>query len=379
MYKPNVKKLFKQTHKILGLVFCILIAFVGITGALLSYASELSRMEISYLERNKSGDVLSTEQILQRFVEQKPKAKINGILYERDNKPLGIRTRYNLNDVDPNDELIFEAGDGSSVAFYSLSPYTAEILPTLSGKIFRVITTLHASLAANEIGRNVVAITTMVIMVISIIGLYIYFPMLKQNFSKSMKIDFKSKGYGFWYKLHSVIGVYTFVFVFIMCFSGLTFSYDWFRTLFHKAIGYEHNYEPQEAKQQEPKPFDMQEVISALEIAKTKAKENDAILVYNIPNMTNEPYIVFYKNKDYATYCGGHSLSIDMQTNETIHEDEGDKSLKEQITCMGAIHAGHFFGEIGKALWCVSSLAMGLFGVSGVMMWWKRNRKKQSL
>jgi sulfite reductase (NADPH) flavoprotein alpha-component len=377
----HLKKLLKQSHKILGLLFCIPIVIIGVTGAILVYENELSRLEMSFLERDKQGDVLSVEETLNRFIEQKPKAKLYDLIYTGEDKPLGVRTRFDKADVDPNDEFIFVAGDGiGQLGFYSISRYDGEILSVWSDKVFRAITFLHIALnykEANETGHHIVAISTIVIMIISIIGLYLYFPMLKRNFSKSMKVDLKVKGYGFWYKLHSVTGVYTFIFVFIMCFSGLTFSYEWFRTLFRKAIGVEYLYQekPEEIKPKEPKAIDIQEIVLVLETAKTQMKKNDSISI-SIPNMTNEPYTASYKNKDYWSYCGGHSLSIYMQTNKTIHKDSKDKPLNEQLACMGAFHSGQYFGETGKAIWCISSLSMALFGISGIVMFWRRRKKK---
>jgi sulfite reductase (NADPH) flavoprotein alpha-component len=379
MYKPNVKKLFKQTHKILGLVFCIFITIVGVTGAILVYGNELSRLEVSFLERNKSGEFLSVEATINRFLEQRPKAKVTVLSYEGENQHLGIRVNYTKEDADPNDVNTLYDG---TLGFYSVSRYDGEILPVLSDRILRAITTFHTSLdftGNNEIGGEIVGITTIVIILLSFMGLYFCIPMLRQNFSKNMKLDIKTKGYRFWYKLHSVTGVYTFIIVLLMCLSGLYFAYDWFKTGFNVLFGYENTpYVPREEKEFTPKPIDINEIARAYEIAIDNAPK-DYGFMFSIPDRVGELYGVGYKNRDYVGFGGGDGMTIDMDTNTIKYDRHSDKPLKDRILSISQLHYGTYFGEIGKALWCISSLAMGLFGVSGVMMWWKRNRKKQSL
>jgi sulfite reductase (NADPH) flavoprotein alpha-component len=379
MYKPNVKKLFKQTHKILGLVFCIFITIVGVTGAILVYENELSRLEASFLERNKGGELLSVEATINRFLEQRPKAKLYALSHEGDDQPLGIRASYKQEDADPTDVHTLYNG---TFGFYFVSRYDGEILPVLSGKIFRAITTLHTSLdytGNNEIGNQIVGIATIVIALLAITGLYFYIPMLKRNFSRNIKLDIKVKGYGFWHKLHSITGVYTFVFVLLMCLSGLYFTYDWFKTGFYALIGYEREaYVPRERKESVTKPNDINEIERAFDIAKENAPKYNAVLFF-IPDRMGEPYWAAYKNRDYVGFGGGDRITLGMDSGEIKYDKYSDEPFKEKVlSSISQLHYGSFFGEIGKALWCVSSFAMALFGVSGAIMFYKRTKRKRA-
>ncbi|MDR2151381.1 MAG: PepSY domain-containing protein [Helicobacteraceae bacterium] len=374
----SLKRLLKQTHKILGIVFCIPIVIIGVTGAALSYSNELSRLELNYLEKNKSGEVLSVERTLQRFLEQRPNAKLHVLGYDGENEPLGIRASFDKEKADPSDIYTLYKG---TLGFYSVSRYDGEILPAFSDRLFRAITLLHVSLDYStedrgEIGEEVVAISTLVIVLLSIMGLYFYIPMLKRNFSRNMKIDLKSKGHAFWYKLHSVTGVYTFAFVLLMSLSGLYFTYDWVRTLFHGLIGYESEpYEIVERVERIPKPFDFDETVKAFQIAIDNMPKGNNFLFW-IPDKMNEPYSAAYKKRDYNGYGGADNINIDMQNNAIKYNSYSDEPIKEKIlSSISQLHYGTFFGEIGKALWCVSSLSMALFGVSGIMMFYRRNKK----
>jgi sulfite reductase (NADPH) flavoprotein alpha-component len=378
----SVKRALKESHKILGLVFCVFIAIIGVSGAILVYDNELSRLESGFLERNKQGEILTVEETISRFLEQKPNAKIGVLSYDgKESDHLGIRAFFDKNVADPNDPHTLYGG---TIGFYSVSRYDGEILSVLSAKLMRAITMLHVSLdftmpkvAGEEraIGSQIVGISTIVIILLSITGLYFYIPMLKRNFSRNIKPDFKAKGYAFWYKLHNVTGVYTCIFVLIMCLTGLYFQYDWFKAVVHTLINYER--EPYERVEREsiPKPFDIKESAKAFQIAIDNMPEGYGFMLF-IPDEMNRPYGAVYKNRDYVGYGGGDSMDIDMENNKTTYRKYGDASTQDKIlSSISQLHYGTFFGEIGKALWCLSSLAMALFGVSGAMMFYRRIRR----
>jgi sulfite reductase (NADPH) flavoprotein alpha-component len=245
--------------------------------------------------------------------------------------------------------------------------------------VFRAITLPHVSLdftKANHIGEEIVGISTIIIMLLSITGLYFYFPMLKRSFFKNMKLDIKSKGYGFWYKLHSITGVYTFIFVILMSLSGLYFAYDWFKQGFHFLIGDNTAaYEIKEEKKNFPKPNDISEILRAFQIAIDNMPKDNSFL-FLIPDKTNNPYSAAYKKRDYIGYGGGDSIHIDMDNNKTTYHKHSDEPLKNRILNISQLHYGTYFGETGKALWSISSLSMALFGISGIMMFYRRRKRK---
>jgi sulfite reductase (NADPH) flavoprotein alpha-component len=376
MTKPNVKKLFKQTHKVLGLVFCVFIAVVGISGAMFSYFPEFEALEKSYIERDKKGkEVLSFEEILTKFHEQRPNVEIFAIS-DTIGDPLEVRAI--IQDEDHNDPAAFL---GDNAAYYFVSRYTGEILPLISRKFFVMIVGLHRAFhpsiehyVNHGIGNHIVGITTIVITLLSLIGLYLYIPMLKQNFSKNIKLNFKSKGYAFWYKLHSILGVYTSIFVLIMCLTGLYWSYGWFKTGVNKLIGYEEPKYEEIIEQGEPKPNNITEIIKVYSMAKEYAPEHN--FHFGIPSRTNESYGILYFGKEYSG-----EFTYNPQTNESTFKDD-DKNItiplnEKFLYSMLDLHSGEFFGEIGRAIWCVSSLAMGVFGASGVAMFYKRTRNRR--
>jgi sulfite reductase (NADPH) flavoprotein alpha-component len=363
------KKLLREGHKILGLIFCVTIAIIGLTGALYSYADTISDYEkISRIGSRYQGaivETLSVEELVSRFTRQKGEPAIRYIRSEA-----------------LNDELNFieiMTAQDNRLERYKLDQYTGEIMEfeSTSDKFFRAVMMLHRFLnfdGVSALGRNIVAVSTIAIMVLAISGLYFYIPMLKRNFSKNIKLDFKAKGYGFWYKLHSVTGVYVSLFVLVMCLTGLWWSYGWYRDTLMFLAGEERISAPRVENPQFAKASP-QELQAVFDIARGEL-ENSRSLFLRVPHQ-GEPYEVsFSKGK----YDSSDTIKIDLESGAIVAYDRySDRPLgKRLIRSIYALHSGQFFGEIGKALWCVSSLAMALFGVSGAIMFYKRTKRKRA-
>jgi sulfite reductase (NADPH) flavoprotein alpha-component len=353
-----------------------------------SYFHEFEALEKSYLERDKKGEALSFEETLTKFHEQRPNVRIYTITEDNKKNLIGKREvpleiRAILKDEDLDDPALF-VGKLHNAAYYFVSRYDGEILPLISRKFFVAVEWLHKAFTITRndpygIGSHIVGLTTIVITLLSLMGLYFYIPMLKRNFSRNIKLDFKSKGYAFWYKLHSVLGVYTSIFVLIMCLTGLYWSYGWFNSIVHKLIGFEWpQYEqPIEQEQKEERPNNITEIIKAYNIVKDYAPNH--YLHIGIPSRTDESYGISYIGDKYSG-----EFTYNPQTNETSFKDD-DKDKEQNIPLnekfiysIYDLHTGAFFGEIGRALWCVSSLCMALFGISGATMFYKRTKRNRA-
>jgi sulfite reductase (NADPH) flavoprotein alpha-component len=346
---------------VLGLAFSITIAIVGVSGALLSYSYVISEYEqANYVKSHYKGEnskELSVEELAEKFLEQKPNAAIRF-----------FRVANLKNDIKDMGVLVTE---NDQYAYYSLNPYTGDIikLDLASNKFNRFVSSLHAFLkfeSFREAGREIVGATTLVIVILSITGIVLCFPRLKRNFLKSIRINFKAKGYKFLYQLHAVFGVFTLIFVLIMCLTGLYWSYGWCQELFDNLAGVEKR--SVQTVKQEFKNTTPKELQKVYNIVKDTIKQSRS---YSIDTpFKGEPYKVGYDENE---------LKVDVENGKIISiELFKDKPFGQRlINSIFDLHSGTYFGEIGKALWCVSSLAMGVFGVSGVAMFYKRTRNRR--
>jgi sulfite reductase (NADPH) flavoprotein alpha-component len=322
---------------------------------------------IRYISPYKTAGVraLNAEEIGAQFLAQKPNAS--------------IRFFYATNLKDDLKHIAIYAVENEQYGYYEINPYSGEIITdgAKSVKFFTAVMTLHRFLSfegMSAIGKHIVAATAVAIIVLSISGILLYLPRLKRDLFKSLRIELKSKGYKFWYQLHSVIGVFTLVFVLIMCLTGLWWSYEWYRNFLNQLAGVESvAYALNEDKEMASgDPRELQKTIDA-----AKDMINNCAAYYIRVPFKNEPYELSYSNVRYGAY---NILKIDAQNGAIISQElYKDKTIGQKlIQNIYALHSGQFFGEIGKALWCVSSLSMALFGISGAIMFYKRTKRKRS-
>lgn len=338
-------------------------AIVGVSGALYSYADDIRDYEkAKYINAHKtpSSKVLNIEETSARFLEQKPNASIRFLsVRDGDLKYIGI-----------------SAVEEGRYSYHEINQYTGEIMTNSlkSDKFFTAVMMIHRFLnfdGANTVGKNVVAGTTIAIITLSISGFLLYLPRLKRNFLKSLQIEFKAKGYKFLYQLHAVFGVFTLVFVVIMCFTGLWWSYEWYRNFLTKLAAAEHVDFAQNAPYESASPKELQKTVDIAEEVMSGFKS----YFIRVP-FKDEPYELSYANVKYGAY---NLLKIDVQNDKIVsHELYEDKTIGQKfVQNIYALHSGQFFGEFGKAAMCFSSLAMAMFSMSGAMMFYRRTRKRK--
>jgi sulfite reductase (NADPH) flavoprotein alpha-component len=396
-----------QIHWFFGIVLGVIIAIVGITGAILSFRSEILSFinkDIVHVQPNDRTP-LAVNELLEKLSVQLPGLKINSLTLASEPDKTA---RINVNNANSTNMR------GKT---YYVNPYTAEILPDLKGEeFFALMTKWHRWLGDYSIaGKQLVAIATVALIILSLTGLYLYFPFIRHKFLSSLTIDFKKKGRGFLYKLHSVFGVWTLIFVLLMSFTGLFWSYEWYRNglywladverpAMHRMVQSDNASKAENATKQNTlkDETDKEKIQTSSDKAiKTFGNASETYLAaahaYELFKKTvNGDYIVAtialsqYNGKiftlSYYPLNPAHSralnqLQIDMEKNEVIrHSKYEDKKMGEKfMSSIFPLHSGDFFGMPGLILYCVSSLAMALFAITGYMLYYDRfikNRRK---
>ncbi len=188
------KTIWYKIHWFFGVIFGLTLLIVGFSGAVLSYEKEILR----FLNPNtynipiaQDKQILKVQEILQKYQSQNPDTKINSISFSNDKSSSVV---LNIASKDPNQKK------GQNIY---LNPYTVEILPELTGKdFFSFFLRLHRWLAfegdSREIGKNIVALTTIACIILTIGGLIVYWPRVKNHFFKSFTFSFKHKKRAFY-------------------------------------------------------------------------------------------------------------------------------------------------------------------------------------
>ena len=383
------KNIWFKLHLILGLSAGFILLIVGFTGAMLSFEKEILNLinkdtfKVVAQEQGK----LSTKELLEKFQEQKPQSKINSITFSSSND---------------NSSMINVAGVGENArkgVTYYVNPYTAEILPEVSGQIFfKTVESIHRRLLLDNFGKQVVGISVICLLFLMFSGIYIYYPRLKKSFSQSLKLNFQSKGRFFLSNLHSVIGMWVIPFYLVASLTGLYWSYEWFNNSLHQITGVEkpkkqhmqHSQEqnkPQgDMKQKEPRAemnapqmtekISFDDVSLAVDTFNTLIENRYSTATLRFPQK-GTVYSFSYIALDASHERARNTLEFDIKTKEiSKHDKFEDKTLLQQL--MGSIlplHTGEYFGVVGQTLMFLASFMMPLFAVTGLMLYIKRRKK----
>lgn len=366
------KTIWFKIHMILGLTAGFVLLVVGVTGAILSFEKEITKFinKDSYEVFVPNEVKLSTKELLEKLQEKLPEAKINSLSFSSD-----VNSSVIINVAGKGEGK--EAKRGKS---YYINPYTAEILPEIKGKaFFSLILDLHRRLMLGEVGKQVVAISTISLIILSLSGLYIYWGRVRRAFFRSLTFSFKHHGRAFLSTMHSSIGMWVLPFYLLASLTGLYWSYDWYNATLYKIAGVEKPQRNMPLQMQkgstEPNFDDYQKAVELFNVLIQK-EYSDANIRFP---QKGSVYSFSYLDVDSAHYRARNTLELDINSNQIVkHERYEDKPLNQKLmSSILPLHTGEYFGIIGQIGMFLASFFMLLFTVTGVMLYLKRHKKKK--
>lgn len=342
-------KILFNIHLILSFVFCVPLFVLSITGVFIQYENEIKQ-------------ILSVKQTPQ----VKPKASFSEILANIKNideqfRPMSIKIQ------DGHKHYILGVSQPFRKA-YNVDIYDASVSRDFYSVFAHSMLMLHRNLglsfSANDVaratGKHIIALASIFLAIIIITGIWLYFPLIKRNFIKSLKVDFKRKGYGFLYQLHSAFGLWCALFLLIMGLSGLFWSYDFVRNTM----------------------LDMFNIQTTSHKKHSRSDINAAHIDMIVKNLDIKNATIFASAQHYI-------VSYDLnKTRHAIHIQNNNLIVSEIKTTVNKnsaawlksvmldIHKGTIFGEIGKAVFAIACFGLSLFIVTGFLMAYKRINKK---
>lgn len=228
-------KIFRKLHLWLSVPFGIIITIICFSGAMLIFEQEITRAirhDVYYVAEVKDTPLPMGELMESVKATLPDSVSITGVTVFSDKD----RT-YQVNLSKPRRASLF------------VDQYSGQI----SGKyerlgFFSTMFKLHRWLldSANphgdgvKVGKLLVGISTLIFVIVLITGIVIWFPRAKNNLRRSLSISFAKGWKGFWKGLHVAGGMYALIFVLAMALTGLTWSFNWYRTAFYAVCGVEH-------------------------------------------------------------------------------------------------------------------------------------------
>ena len=229
-----MRKLFKKVHIWLSVPFGLIITITCISGALLVFEKELT--ELFYRERYTVREVDTAHLPLPVLIDKVASTLPDTVSITGVTIPSDAYRPYTVQLSKPRRAGIL------------IDPYTAEIKGRSDrSPFFMVVFRLHRWLLdsmkpGNEgifWGRLIVGTSTLLFVFILLSGLFTWWPRKLKGLSKRFKISFRHGLHRLFSDLHTVGGVYAFIFLLAMALTGLTWSFEWYRNGFYKVFGVE--------------------------------------------------------------------------------------------------------------------------------------------
>jgi len=371
------KKFLFQIHWFLGISAGLILSIMGVTGAIYSYDQQILKWvnTDSYVVQVQSSPKLTPAQLYQHFTTIQPEIKINSITIAKDPtassvvniEKEGERRGYNM----------------------MVNPYTAQVLPEVQGrKLLLLIQQIHRNLTAGEFGKQITGACALMLIYFVLSGLYLRWPK-KHSARQWLAVKPKLKGRNFIWDLHAVVGTWVIVFYLLFAFTGLYWSYDWWRSGMFKVLGVE---QPKmqghsgsgRNKDQLPKiQLDNAQLITALN--QTWSGFNNQIgrdystLTVNLPKKDDGKIELSFVDATPQHERARNQAVYNYKTaNIEKMELYEDKKLNQKImSSMLPVHRGSFFGPVYQFVAMLASLAMPLFFITGWMLYLKRRKQKK--
>ncbi|WP_353189336.1 PepSY domain-containing protein [Pandoraea pnomenusa] len=390
-----MKRLWFQLHWFFGITAGLVLAVVGLTGALLSYYEELTRAFSPGVMTVAVRDTapLTVPELVARVHEAVPDRRILLMTVMRNPEDaVGVR---------------LSIGDGPRGETYYVDPYTGQMLGrSTADVVFRFIMDIHRFLTVDGIGKQITGAATLLLFLLALSGLYLRWPRRIGNWRAWLHIDFKKKGRPFLWNLHAVIGTVVLVPYLLSATTGLYWSYDWWRGMLFSIAGVQQPVrnkpaaQPKMAKQGErgekgvkgERGGGKKPALPDLAATPTTdmttawgsftARIPDYTKVYLRPAQKPGGSLqMTWLDTSVPHERAFSRMDVEPASGEIRNEERyADKTTGGQLmTSIYALHRGSYFGQVGIIVMLLSSLMMPVFFVTGWMLYLDRRKKKRAL
>ena len=341
-----------QVHFWLGGVAAAPIVVACVTGGVLVFQEPIGRWEHPASQPSAGQSALSPVEIVQWLARENPPLRVNhlGVPGSATQVYRGFVTEMPA------------SGTGRSFSVY-VDPYSGKV--TRAGEGFSLMDTLvavHRNLMAGPTGQMIVGVSTLVLLVTSLVGLVLWWPMRGRTLARAWR-----RGRALdW---HNAVGLVALAPLAVMALTGVTFT--WGKQIFpvlEKLQGQPlraamPKFVPPETGEKQPLEKLLADAIGGHSEAKLMALQPS--------NGKAAPLRVFFGEEGRA-----FSILIDPYTGKEIGRDDGNGAgpFGWYQQHFGGLHTFHPYGHAAQVVWGAFSLAGAFLAGSGVWVTLRRKR-----
>lgn len=228
-----MRKIFRNIHLWLSVSFGILITLICFSGAALVFEKEVMELchrELYFVKKVEAAP-LPMEQLMTKVAATLPDSvSVTGVNISSDPE-----RAYQVTLSKPRRASMYvDQYTGEITGKYERAPFF--------NFMFRMHRWLLDSMKQDGgifWGKMIVGTSTLMFVFVLISGVVVWWPRTRKALKNSLKIVANKGWRRVWYDLHVAGGMYALVFLLAMALTGLTWSFQWYRTGFYKTFGVE--------------------------------------------------------------------------------------------------------------------------------------------
>ncbi len=361
------RKFLFWTHLIVGITSGVVILVKSVTGAVLSFEHQIVdwvEKDLQYVTPPIDGQKISFNALLAKAQENQSQSK-----------PSGLNVKS-----DPTASVLVNFGRASSLY---MNPYTGEALGPRSGveRFMHLTEEIHRYFNFKPVGRPISGAATLGFFLLSLSGIYIWWPSTwtKSKVKGITLFNGKLAGKARDWNWHNVIGFWSLPLVIVISLTGVVMSYQWANDLVYRMTGNE----PPPPQQQPIRDGGTPDVTVEEPVLNVDAFYARAIeqspewysINFRFPQKPGGPVNATIQETNWTSGIPRRSqLTLDADTAEVKKWEpfeELNRGRKARLW-MRYSHSGEAAGWIGQLLGFIVCIGAALLVWTGFSLSWRR-------
>lgn len=365
-----MRKIFLKIHLWLSVPFGLMITLICFSGAMLVFEDEISetagrKMYFTGIPEDSRHVVLTAD---------------SAAAMVRSTLPEGIEVTGVTVTSDPERTWKISLSKPRRAAVY-VDQYTGQITgryeraPFFSF-MFRLHRWLLDSMKPGETvfwGKLIVGTSTLMLVIVLVSGAVIWWPRTRKALSGRLKVNVRRGWKKFLYDLHVAGGIYAFVFLLVLALTGLTWSFQWYRTGFYSLFGAESV--SGTSAGQDRAPMDLGPVTAVPDVWDKVVKElSDSNPGYASITVSDGSASVSYGRPGNRRAADRYTFdpSSGEITGSVLYRDAARTA--KISGWVYSVHTGSWGGILTKVLTFLAALLGATLPLTGYWMWLKKRR-----
>jgi sulfite reductase (NADPH) flavoprotein alpha-component len=374
----KIKAALLQVHSIAGLVLALLFSLIALTGVIMSFEDEIvDHLNAAIMQVvPRTTPALLPDELVARLKAVPDAGKVAAIMLSSD-PSAAVHVHF------ARDE------QGARPSSLYVDPYDGSVLGVPRGEeFFATVRRLHRWLLipgdAKGWGRQITGVAALGLIVMLISGLVLRWPRRASSVKMWLKPNLRLSGRGLHRSLHAVIGTWVLPVYLVMTFTGLWYSFDWYKDGVVWLLSRPHvaaaKMQPKQSRPpgrpESPQPVGFDRAWSTLQ---HEESGGFARVLLALPNGPGTVIRIRSWPKDSTLDTTRDEFRVDGATGQIVSAERyADKTFGEKVIAnVLDIHRGAFLGRAGKLAFMVAAALMPLFAITGLLLYLSRRKLRR--